>query len=285
MRGKNEFYKEGEASLQRYMDEISILPVLSLAEELTLIPAAKSGDQEAYDRIIRSNLLFVVKIAHEYENRGMALADLISEGNFGLFRAWESFDPGRGIKFITYAKWWIRQSIVYALIYKGHLVRIPQSQIRKLHRTKEAVAALQKKLQREPMQSEISEKLGERQNTMWDLSKFPLQQEPLDAPLHGDSANRLLDILADDNEFAPDHSLDEHSLRMDLNISFAALKKREREIIKLLFGIGEARALNLGEVGQRFGISRERVRQIKNEALEKLRESQQQENTLQSYLT
>lgn len=274
--------QESEVTLQRYLDEITQIPALSREEEVELIPAAQRGDEKAFDKIIRSNLRFVVTIAREYENRGMSLMDLISEGNLGLIRALQSFDVDRGTKFITYAKWWIRQSIVYALIYKNHLVRLPQNQVRKISRINKAVEELQKVLHREPTEHEVADNLGMDESPAKVLAKYFANPQSLDAPIERDTSDRLLDLLPN-KESSPDSRLTDESLKLDIEIAFSSLKKREMTILRLLYGLEGERSLTLGEVAEQFGISRERVRQIKNAALEKLRESEEVRSALLSY--
>ncbi|NIR52740.1 RNA polymerase sigma factor RpoD/SigA [candidate division KSB1 bacterium] len=270
-------------SLRNYLDEIAKIPALTRAEELTLIPAAQAGDQNAYDKVILANLRFVVSIAREYENKGMPLGDLICEGNLGLFSAMEAFDCSRGIKFITYAKWWIRQSVIYALIYKNHLVRIPQSQLRKVNKTRKAVAALEKKLNRRATEAEIRDLDDFDDGSEMALKRYLVHRKSLDAPLDHDSPDRFIDTLPN-KEPTPDNAVDAESLKLDLKLAMGVLKKREIKILRLLFGLETGRPSTLGEVAKQYDISKERVRQIKNEALEKLRESPETKSALMNYL-
>ncbi len=274
---------ERETTLSAYLDDISRFPVLTRAEELTLIPAARAGDQEAFEKMVRSNLRFVVRIAGEYEQRGMALADLISEGNLGLIRALETFDVERGIRFITYAKWWIRQNVVYALIYKAHLIRLPQSQLRKFNRAKTAIEQLERSLQRKPTEAEINKNLCSEYNMFASSSVFPIADISLTQKLNNEVDGCLLDFIANKDAQQPDKALDPESLEADLSALFSKLKEREADIISKLYGLETGAGLTLGEVGEEYGISRERVRQIKNEALEKLRAMDEVEQ-LRSYL-
>jgi RNA polymerase primary sigma factor len=277
-------YQYPDLTADKYLREISNYPILSRAEEMTLIPAAKAGDKIAHDKVIRSNLRFVVKIAKEYKDKGMTLVDLIGEGNLGLFRAMESFDPGRGIKFITYAKWWIRQSIIQALIYKSHLVRIPQSQLRRLRRTNKIIQEMSKKINRIPTDYEIESSLETGDAQAWMMAKYFQHQQSLDEPLSHDDADTLVDILADKEEVSPDTDLNSESLRMDIDNALSILRDREIEIIRMLFGLETGKKMTLGEVGAVYSISKERVRQIKDEALNKLRNSKVATEALRLYL-
>lgn len=259
-------------SVQIYLESITNIPVLTRAEEATLIPAAQSGDTAAFERVINSNLRFVVTIAREYENKGMPFADLIAEGNFGLFRALKAFDCSRGTKFITYAKWWIRQCIIYALIYKNHLVRIPQSQLRKINKTRKTIDTLERKLQRQASHAELATSLDTE--SLDHGGGYPNGIDSLDAASVPGRKARLIDILPDKQQVLPDSKADSQALRKEINLALrACLKKREQEIIRLLFGLDTGLSVNLGEVGEIYGLSRERVRQIRNEALGKLRKN------------
>ena len=277
-------YQRLDFSANKYLQEISDIPVLTRAEELTLIPAAKAGDKMAHDKVIRANLRFVVKIAKEYKDKGMSLIDLIGEGNLGLFRAMESFDTGRGIKFITYAKWWIRQSIIQALIYKSHMVRIPQSQLRRLRRSNKIIKEMSKEFNRTPTDYEIESNLENGDAEAWMMAKYFVHQQSLDEPLHHDEADTLMDILSDKDEMLPDSKLQEESLQMDIDIALSVLREREIKIIRMLFGLETGKKMTLGEVGDIYNISKERVRQIKDEALDKIRNSKVATDALRLYL-
>ncbi|NIR50428.1 sigma-70 family RNA polymerase sigma factor [candidate division KSB1 bacterium] len=271
-------------STRVYLDEISEIPVLTRDEERELIPRAQKGDREAVDKLIRSNLRFVVQVAREYQNRGLPLADLISEGNIGLMRALKTFDPGKGLKFITYAVWWIRQAMQQAMFNISHTVRLPQNRLRELRQTRQTAETLEKKLNRPPSSSEIDEALGSKRNGINTTSEFLLTQHSLEAPLDHDSAKRLLNLIPNEGSTQPDEQLKSESLKQELESAFGLLATRERTILRQLYGLDGDRALNLGEVGERLGISRERVRQIRNEALAKLRRSKRVNRTLKEYL-
>lgn len=271
-------------SLRYYLDEISKIPVLPREEEMALIIHAKNGDQRSAEKLICANLRFVVSVAREYQNRGLSLPDLISEGNIGLIRALETFDHHKGTKFITYAVWWIRQAILQALFNKSHQVRLPQNRLRQLRQHFRAVESLEQKLERRPTTAEIDDVLGKNDNIISTLSKYLQIQQPLDAPLDYDSPNRLINIIPDENSTPPDSSLNDESLKKELTEALRVLTDRERKVLKLLYGLGRDRALNLGEVGNQLSVSRERVRQIRNEALDKLRRTKHVKNSLKGFL-
>jgi RNA polymerase primary sigma factor len=281
---KNAITTKDTQPLRHYLDEISKIPVLTRAEEMALIIHAKNGNQQAAEKLICSNLRFVVRIAREYQNRGFPLGDLISEGNIGLIRALETFDHHKGLKFITYAVWWIRQAILQALFNKSHQIRLPQNRLRQLRQTFRAIESLEKKLERSPTLAEIDETLGKSNIGTHTFSKYLQIQQSLDAPLDYDSPNRLINIIPNENSSAPDAGLNRESLKKELKEAFKVLTKRERTVLTLLYGLEGERSLNLGEVGNQLSLSRERIRQIRNEALDKLRNKTQIKNNLRGFL-
>lgn len=253
-------------SLRRYLHEISKTPLLSRAEELTLIPAAQAGDREAHERVIQANLRFVVTIANEYRDRGLPLSELISEGNIGLIHALDRFDTTRGIKFITYAKWWVRHAIVYAIVYKSHVVRIPQSQLRKIR----ARRAEQDK------QIAAGDLMAEHLQTSSDdpiTAEALVHHLSLEQNVSHDSSTRFIEFIENQDAGSPEREVMDASLRADLELALAQLQERHAEILKMLFGFDDDTPKKLGDVADKYGISRERVRQIRNYALEKLRNS------------
>jgi len=275
---------ETEHSIALYLEEISKTPLLTRAEELVLIDRAQNGGRRAAERLICANLLFVVSVAKEYQNRGLSLADLISEGNIGLMRALETFDPHRGLKFITYAVWWIRQAIIQALHHKSRTVRLPLTRLNQIRQTLHAIESLEKKSKRQPAAVEIAKALGKADDGFSDTSDYLRIQQSLDAPLDHGSTDRLINRIPNVSTSPPDAELNSESLKKDLKAAFRVLEARERKILRLLYGLGIRRPLKLGEVGERFHLSGEGVRQIRNKALAKLRRSTQVKNNLRGYL-
>jgi len=260
-----------EGSLDQYLREISKYPLIAQPEEVSLAQRIHTGDEEALDKLVRSNLRFVVSVAKKYQNQGVSLADLINEGNLGLIRAAHKFDETKGIKFISYAVWWIRQAILQALAEQGRIVRVPLNRAGTLHRITRRSSALLQELGREPTPAEIAEgmdiEIEEVQKTL-SISQNHLS---LDAPLTPGEDNRLLDYLPDTQNAGPDAETFEHALTQSIEEVLTTLKEREARILRLYFGLDEPEPLTLEEIGTRLGITRERVRQIKEKALSRLR--------------
>jgi RNA polymerase primary sigma factor len=260
-----------EGSLDQYLREISKYPLIAQPEEVSLAQRIHGGDEEALDKLVRSNLRFVVSVAKKYQNQGVSLADLINEGNLGLIRAAHKFDETKGIKFISYAVWWIRQAILQALAEQGRIVRVPLNRAGTLHRITRRSSALLQELGREPTPAEIAEGMDigieEVQKTL-SISQNHLS---LDAPLTPGEDNRLLDYLPDTQNAGPDAETFEHALTQSIEEVLTTLKEREARILRLYFGLDEPEPLTLEEIGMRLGITRERVRQIKEKALSRLR--------------
>ena len=263
---------EKSVALERYLKEIGKYELLTPQEEIELARRAKQGDQEAIHRLIVSNLRFVVSVAKQYQGLGLSIEDLIAEGNMGLLKAIEKFDESRGFKFISYAVWWIRQSILQALIEQTRPFRIPASRVGNTNRVKRKREELLKKYEREPSLHELAEELN--------LSPLEVERAQLDygfgtsidnniAP---DSDSKILDFIADDSFAPPDYHLHLESIRKGIMTVLNTLEPREQEVIKLNFGIGYERPLSLGEICVRLGLTRERVRQIRESALRKLRQ-------------
>ncbi len=260
-----------ESSLDQYLKEISAYPLLTREQEVELARRIKQGDQEALDTLVRSNLRFVVSVAKKYQNQGVALGDLINEGNLGLIRAGQKFDETKGIKFISYAVWWIRQAILQALAEQSRIVRVPLNRAGALHRIGKRTSALLQELGREPTAEEIAEDLdlseAEVERTMA-LSQTHLS---LDAPLNPGEDSRLLDYLPDQFSPAPDDETYERALSVTIEEALSTLKEREAKILRLYFGLDGQEPMTLEEIGSLLGITRERVRQIKERALVRLR--------------
>lgn len=259
-----------ENSLERYLQEISEVPLLTQEEEIELAKQVQQGDQEALEKLTKANLRFVVSVAKQYQNQGLALEDLINEGNLGLIKAAYRFDVTRGFKFISYAVWWIRQSILQALAEQSRIVRLPLNRVGALNRIGKTLSTLEQEFEREPSESEIAEEL---EMTAIEVSEALLNSGKhisLDAPFSDEADNRLLDILENDQTPSPDYVLIRESLKIEVENALKHLTDREAEIVKLYFGLGMEHPLTLEEIGERFKLTRERVRQIKEKAIRRL---------------
>ncbi|HEX7119325.1 MAG TPA: sigma-70 family RNA polymerase sigma factor [Longimicrobiales bacterium] len=260
-----------ESSLDQYLKEISAYPLLSREEEVALARRIKQGDQEALDILVRSNLRFVVSVAKKYQNQGVALGDLINEGNLGLIRAGQKFDETKGIKFISYAVWWIRQAILQALAEQSRIVRVPLNRAGALHRIGKRTSALLQELGREPTPEEIAEDLDISEEEVERTLALSQTHLSLDAPLTPGEDSRLLDYLPDQFSPAPDDETYERALSVTIEEALGTLKEREAKILRLYFGLDGQEPMTLEEIGSLLGITRERVRQIKERALVRLR--------------
>ena len=270
-------------SLDRYLTDISKVDLLTPDEEIRLAQQIKKGNKKALDKLVRANLRFVVSVAKQYQNQGMPLTDLISEGNIGLMKAAERFDETRGFKFISYAVWWVRQSILQALAEQSRIVRLPMNKIGTLNKINKAFNSLEQEYEREPSTNELAKKLeldaSEIKNTM----KFSRRNVSIDAPFSDDNKNNLLKVLPNKNFDTPDSQLMKASLIKELEKTFSTLTDKEADVIKLYFGIGKTNSMNLEEIGETYNLTRERVRQIKEKALRKLRRVSRS-NNLRAYL-
>ncbi len=260
-----------EGSLDVYLHDIARFPLITQADEVRLAQRIHQGDDEALDTLVRSNLRFVVSVAKKYQNQGVSLADLINEGNLGLIRAAHKFDETKNIKFISYAVWWIRQSILQALAEQSRIVRVPLNRAGLLHRISKRAAALQQELGRAPTATEIAEGMDlgveEIEHTMA-ISQVHLS---LDSPLTPGEENRLLDYLPDALDRGSDAVAMDHALSESIETVFKSLREREVRILRMYFGMDSPEPLTLEEIGEILGITRERVRQIKEKALVRLR--------------
>ena len=262
-------YEEG--SLDQYLRDISVYPLISREEEAELARRIRVSDQEALDKLVRSNLRFVVSVAKKYQNQGVALSDLINEGNLGLIRAAHKFDETKGIKFISYAVWWIRQAILQALAEQSRIVRVPLNRAGTLHRIGKRANTLLQELGREATHAEIAEGMDITEEEVAKTMSISQVHLSLDAPMTPGEDNRLLDYLADTVNPTPDEQTFEKALTEAIEDSLGSLKEREAKILRLYFGIDGAEPMTLEEIGSRLGITRERVRQIKEKALSRLR--------------
>lgn len=260
-----------EGSLDQYLRDISIYPLISREEEARLAERIRVGDQEALDKLVRSNLRFVVSVAKKYQNQGVALSDLINEGNLGLIRAAHKFDETKGIKFISYAVWWIRQAILQALAEQSRIVRVPLNRAGALHRIGKRANTLLQELGREATHAEIAEGMDITEDEVAKTMAISQGHLSLDAPMTPGEDNRLLDYIADDVSLPPDEQTYEKALTEHVEEALASLKDREARILRLYFGLDGSEPMTLEQIGALLGITRERVRQIKEKALTRLR--------------
>ncbi|MCZ6868765.1 MAG: sigma-70 family RNA polymerase sigma factor [Gammaproteobacteria bacterium] len=260
-----------EGSLDQYLREISKYPLLRREDEVTLAQDIHTGCEESLDKLVRSNLRFVVSVAKKYQNQGVSLSDLINEGNLGLIRAAHKFDETKGIKFISYAVWWIRQAILQALAEQSRIVRVPLNRAGTLHRIGKRSAALQQELGRDPTIDEIAEGMDIPRDEVAKTLAISQTHLSLDAPLTPGEDNKLMDYLPDDQSPGPDDQTFEHALTGSIEEVLRTLKEREAKILRLYFGLDGQEAMTLEEIGGLLGITRERVRQIKEKALARLR--------------
>jgi len=260
-----------EGSLDQYLREISKYSLLKREDEVELAVKIHVGNAEALDKLVRSNLRFVVSVAKKYQNQGVSLSDLINEGNLGLIRAAHKFDETKGIKFISYAVWWIRQAILQALAEQSRIVRVPLNRAGTLHRIGKRSSALQQELGREPTIDEIAEGMDIPKEEVAKTLAISRSHLSLDAPLTPGEDNKLLDYLADEDSPGPDDQTFERALSNSIEEVLKTLKEREAKILRLYFGLDSQEAMTLEEIGGLLGITRERVRQIKEKALARLR--------------
>jgi len=258
-------------SLDQYLKEISAYPLIEREDEAHLARRIRRGDREALEKLVNSNLRFVVSIAKKYQNQGVALADLINEGNLGLIRAAEKFDETRGVKFISYAVWWIRQAILQALAEQSRIVRVPLNRAGELHRIGKRSSALVQELGREPTVGELAEGLEVDPDELYRTMSIAMAHLSLDAPLVPGEDNKLLDYLPDEYRPGPEQEAFDKALKTNVEAALSTLKPREAKILRLYYGLDGQDAMTLEEIGQQLGVTRERVRQIKERALARLR--------------
>ena len=263
--------KFDESSLDQYLKEISVYPLLKREDEVDLAQRIRKGEEEALDKLVRSNLRFVVSVAKKYQNQGVALSDLINEGNVGLIRAAHKFDETKGIKFISYAVWWIRQAILQALAEQSRIVRVPLNRAGALHRIGRRSAMLLQELGREPTVEELADELDLSEDEVRRTLSLSQTHLSLDAPLTPGEDNRLLDYLPDQFSPGPEDETYEKALMETVEEALETLKEREAKILRLYFGLDGQEPMTLEEIGALLDITRERVRQIKEKALGRLR--------------
>lgn len=270
------------ASLDKYLQEIGKEELITVEEEVELAQRIKKGDQTALEKLTRANLRFVVSVAKQYQNQGLSLPDLINEGNLGLIKAAEKFDETRGFKFISYAVWWIRQSILQALAEQSRIVRLPLNQVGSLNKINKAYSKFEQEHERKPSPEELADTLELPADKVADTLRVSGRHVSVDAPFVDGEENSLLDVLVNSDSPNADRSLIMESLAKEIHRALATLTERESDIIRLFFGIG-CQEMTLEEIGERFGLTRERVRQIKEKAIRRLRHTSRSK-LLKSYL-
>jgi len=258
-------------SLDRYLQEIGKEKLITPEDEVRLAKEIQKGSQRALEDLTKANLRFVVSVAKQYQNQGLSLGDLINEGNLGLIKAAKRFDETRGFKFISYAVWWIRQSILQALAEQSRIVRLPLNRVGALNKIGKELSKLEQEYERVPSAAELAESLDMSVSEVADTLKISGRHLSVDAPFAQGEDNRLLDVLENEEIPDPDNDLMGESLKVEIERALSKLTKREAEVIRLYFGIGREHSLTLEEIGERFDLTRERVRQIKEKALRKLR--------------
>jgi RNA polymerase primary sigma factor len=271
-------------SLEKYLQEIGKVDLLTPEEEVDLAKKIKEGDQEALERLTKANLRFVVSVAKQYQNQGLSLSDLINEGNLGLIKAAQRFDETRGFKFISYAVWWIRQSILQALAEQSRIVRLPLNKVGSLNKINRAFSELEQAFEREPTAEELADLLDIPSEEVETTLGVAARHVSMDAPFAEGEDNSLLDVLENNSSPDTDAGLEYvESLRTEIERSLSTLTERQYDVIKLYFGIGIEHPMSLEDIGDKFGLTRERVRQIKDKAINKLR-STSKSKLLKNYL-
>jgi RNA polymerase primary sigma factor len=259
-------------SLEKYLQEIGKVELITPEEEVQLAIRIKQGDQKALDRLTKANLRFVVSVSKQYQNQGLSLPDLINEGNLGLIKAAQRFDETRGFKFISYAVWWIRQSILQALAEQSRIVRLPLNKVGLTNRINKAYQQLEQEFEREPSPEELAEMLEIETDEVAATLGIAARHVSMDSPLSEGEENTLVDVLENPNAESADEAIDhKESLKMEIERSLNALTERQQDVIRFFFGIGVDHPMSLEDIGDRFNLTRERVRQIKDKAITKLR--------------
>ncbi|MBI5916000.1 MAG: RNA polymerase sigma factor RpoD/SigA [Bacteroidetes bacterium] len=271
-------------ALDKYLNDIGKIDMLNAEEEADLARKIRTGDQEALDRLTKANLRFVVSVAKQYQNQGLSLSDLINEGNVGLMKAARRFDETKGFKFISYAVWWIRQSILQAIVEYSRIVRLPLNKVGSYNRVNEAFICFVQEFEREPSEEELGEILEMTPKEVSNMLKGSIRHVSVDAPIGGeDSDSTMLDLIADNDGERPDDALMDQSLKDEVQAGLSILSPREVEVLSAYYGLNGHKALTLEEIGDLYSLTRERVRQIKERAIRRLRKSYNR-NALKSYL-
>jgi RNA polymerase primary sigma factor len=271
------------ASLDKYLQEIGKVDLITADEEVALAQRIKQGDRSALEKLTKANLRFVVSVSKQYQNQGLSLPDLINEGNLGLIKAAQRFDETRGFKFISYAVWWIRQSILQALAEQSRIVRLPLNKIGAINKINKAYAKLEQVYEREPNAEEIAEMLEITENEVKDSMRNAGRHVSMDAPLIQDEDNNLYDVLRSDEVTTPETELLYDSLRKEIDRAISTLTGRESDVVKLYFGLNGSHPMTLEEIGEKFDLTRERVRQIKEKAIRRLKHTSRSK-ILKTYL-
>lgn len=271
------------ASLDKYLQEIGKVELITADEEVELARRIKAGDQVALEKLTKANLRFVVSVSKQYQNQGLSLPDLINEGNLGLIKAAQRFDETRGFKFISYAVWWIRQSILQALAEQSRIVRLPLNKIGSINKITKAYAQLEQEYEREPKASEIAELLDITEIEVKESMRNSGRHVSMDAPLIQDEENNMYDVLRNEEGQTPDQGLNYESLRKEIERAISTLPQREADVIRLYFGLEGKHPMTLEEIGEKFDLTRERVRQIKEKAVRRLKHASRSK-ILKTYL-
>ena len=258
-------------AVEKYLQEISKISMINPEEETTLAQRIKMGDQRALDKLVQANLRFVVSVAKQYQHQGLSLSDLINEGNLGLIKAAQRFDETKGFKFISYAVWWIRQSILQALAEQSRIVRLPLNKIGSINKINKAYAQLEQKYEREPNAGEIALLLEVSENEVKESMRNSGRHVSMDAPLIQDEDNTMYDVLRSEENTTPDNGLLYESLKKEIERAVSTLTQREADVIRLYFGLNGSHPMTLEEIGEKFDLTRERVRQIKEKAIRRLK--------------
>jgi RNA polymerase primary sigma factor len=260
------------ASLDMYLQDIGKVELITAQDEVVLAQKIRSGDQQALDKLVKANLRFVVSVSKQYQNQGLSLPDLINEGNFGLIKAAQRFDETRGFKFISYAVWWIRQSILQALAEQSRIVRLPLNKIGAINKINKTMSALEQQLEREPSYDEVSEALDMLPQDISDTMRNNNRHLSMDAPLSAsEDGGTMYDLMRNESSQNPDRTLLSESLQLEIFRALATLTEREADVVKLFFGLSGKHPHSLEEIGEKFDLTRERVRQIKEKAVRRLK--------------
>ena len=258
------------ASLDKYLQEIGKVDLITAEEEVELAQRIKDGDQIALEKLTKPNLRFVVSVAKQYQNQGLTLPDLINEGNLGLIKAAQRFDETRGFKFISYAVWWIRQSILQALAEQGRLIRLPLNRVGTITKITKAAEKLEAEMGRPPKVEEISHQLDVKSEEVFNALQYSRRHSSLDAPFAEGEDSSLINVIEDEQEKDPDNKVMDTSMKEEIASALSTLTERERSVIEMYFGINRDRSFTLNEIGEQFSLTRERVRQIKEKAIRRL---------------